>query len=509
MLKLLQRVFFLGKVHEWSDLDPSELPNAHLLAGHAAPSQASPDILNPVLEDMNSTMGKGETSVHRPNTFVSAYRRVFDHNRGVFGPGSPKMAHKNNDLNGSKDLLLSPKMDAKNLKNTNSISPTWSPKTIKSSPNIKQDTVMKFFQPKVSIKEENTKRIESALKKESPVFATPATTASPFPVAPKRANKFVQPAPGASNQLKQTFIPPYQEQTAYLTSPQLQSTSITSQKLQPVPMTSQEHQQARLMTSQKLQPASLTSQMQKTAPTTFQKLQTAPMNSQKLQTAPMTSQKLQTGPMTTQQLQTAPITSQKLQAVTPISLPSSPSAPRRVPLSLQSNNNQNIVSFFENKQNNFSKNEEKIPRPIFPKTVDYKPETVKPAEILKTPFLLESRPSEDQELAPKMSTSPKKINMATPKGQGSAVVPLVDGGPVVPIVGFPQVSTSMVAKTKALFEDRGKENVNFVSLKKSRTFSSFPTEFGGTEKVQHSFPLSPSPPKRSSSRRVIADYQVL
>ena len=469
------------------------------MAGHAAPSQASPDILNPVLEDMNSTMGKGETSVHRPNTFVSAYRRVFDHNRGVFGPGSPKMAHKNNDLNGSKDLLLSPKMDAKNLKNTNSISPTWSPKTIKSSPNIKQDTVMKFFQPKVSIKEENTKRIESALKKESPVFASPATTASPFPVAPKRANKFFQPDSGASNQLNHTFIPPHQEQIAYLTSPQLQSTSITSQKLQPVPMTSPERQQARLMTSQKLQPASLTSQMLQTAPTTFQKIQTAPMTSQNLQTSQMTSQKLHTAPMTSQQLQ----------AVTPISLPSSPSAPRRVPFSLQSNNNQNIVSFFEKKQNNFSKNEEKIAKPIFSKTVDYKPETIKPAEILKTPFLLESRPLEDQELAPKMSTSPKKINMATPKGQGSAAVPLVDGGPVVPIVGFPQVSTSMVAKTKALFEDRGKENVNFVSLKKSRTFSSFPTEFGGTEKVQHSFPLSPSPPKRSSSRRVIADYQVL
>ena len=458
------------------------------MAGHAAPSQASPDILNPVLEDMNSTMGKGETSVHRPNTFVSAYRRVFDHNRGVFGPGSPKMAHKNIDLNGSKDLLLSPKMDAKNLKNTTSINPTWSPKTIKSSPNIKQDTVMKFFQPKVSIKEENTKRIESAPKKESPVFATPATTVSPFPVAPKRANKFEQPAPGASNQLKQTFIPPHQEQPAYLTSPHLQSTSMTSQKLQPLPMTSQERQQARPMTSQQLQPTSLTSQ--------------------KLQPASMTSQKLQTAPMTSQKLQTVPMNSQKLQAVTTISLPSSPSAPRRVPLSLQSNNNQNIVSFFENKQNNFSKNEEKIAKPLFPKTVDFTPETLKPAEILKTPFLLESRPLEDKELAPKMSTSPKKSNMATPKGLGSAV-PLVDGGPVVPIVGFPQVSTSMVAKTKALFEDRGKENFNFVSLKKSRTFSSFPTEFGGTEKVQHSFPLSPSPPKRSSSRRVIADYQVL
>ena len=416
------------------------------MAGHAAPSQASPDILNPVLEDMNSTMGKGETSVHRPNTFVSAYRRVFDHNRGVFGPGSPKMAHKNIDLNGSKDLLLSPKMDAKNLKNTTSINPTWSPKTIKSSPNIKQDTVMKFFQPKVSIKEENTKRIESAPKKESPVFATPATTVSPFPVAPKRANKFVQPAPGASNQLKQTFIPPHQEQPAYLTSPHLQSTSMTSQKLQPLPMTSQERQQARPMTSQQLQPTSLTSQ--------------------KLQPASMTSQKLQTAPMTSQKLQTVPMNSQKLQAVTTISLPSSPSAPRRVPLSLQSNNNQNIVSFFENKQNNFSKNEEKIAKPIFPKTVDFTPETVTPAEILKTPFLLESRPLEDKELAPKMSTSPKKSNMATPKGLGSAV-PLVDGGPVVPIVGFPQVSTSMVAKTKALFEDRGKENFNFVSLKKS------------------------------------------
>ena len=75
------------------------MPNAALLAGHAAPSLPSPEIINPVIEDMNSNTGRGETFVHRPNSFVSAYRRVFDSNRGVFGS---KTSGNNIDNSGNK-----------------------------------------------------------------------------------------------------------------------------------------------------------------------------------------------------------------------------------------------------------------------------------------------------------------------------------------------------------------------------------------------------------------------
>ncbi len=80
-------------------MDPSELPNAALLAGHAAPSLPSPEIINPMIEDLNSNTGRGETFVHRPNSFVSAYRRVFDSNRGVFGS---KTSGNNIDNSGNK-----------------------------------------------------------------------------------------------------------------------------------------------------------------------------------------------------------------------------------------------------------------------------------------------------------------------------------------------------------------------------------------------------------------------
>merc|ERR1719289_105953 len=48
-----------GKVHEWGDLDPSELPDAALMASHAVPSLPSPDVANPVVEDLNSNAGRG------------------------------------------------------------------------------------------------------------------------------------------------------------------------------------------------------------------------------------------------------------------------------------------------------------------------------------------------------------------------------------------------------------------------------------------------------------------
>ena len=107
---------FLGKVHEWNDLDPADLPDAGMVAGHALPagnaSLDSPDIINPMVEDLNSSSGKGQ--LHRPNSFVSAYRRVFDQNRGVFGPRSPKI-----DTLGSQKLDY--KLDTGKVKNSNTV----------------------------------------------------------------------------------------------------------------------------------------------------------------------------------------------------------------------------------------------------------------------------------------------------------------------------------------------------------------------------------------------------
>ena len=93
----------------------------------------------------------------------------------------------------------------------------------------------------------------------------------------------------------------------------------------------------------------------------------------------------------------------------------------------------------------------------------------KPSDTLKTPFLLPTR------------NQPGPFN------------------------NFPQInSTSMVAKTKALFEE--KDRTDFVPLGKSRTFSSFPTA-SETETTQLSCPLTPSVPLRKSSRKVFETYK--
>merc|ERR1711892_840337 len=80
-----------GKVHEWDDLPEDQKPNYSQISVHAAPNLNLPDVADPVAESLNAGIGKGEPSLSRPNTFVSAYRRVFDQHRGVFGnQGNPK-----------------------------------------------------------------------------------------------------------------------------------------------------------------------------------------------------------------------------------------------------------------------------------------------------------------------------------------------------------------------------------------------------------------------------------
>lgn len=74
-----------GKVHVWDDLPPEQRPDMGQLATHAAPNLSLPDVADPVAESLQAGVGRGEKSFYRPSTFVSAYRQVFDQNRGVFG----------------------------------------------------------------------------------------------------------------------------------------------------------------------------------------------------------------------------------------------------------------------------------------------------------------------------------------------------------------------------------------------------------------------------------------
>ena len=92
---------------------------------------------------------------------------------------------------------------------------------------------------------------------------------------------------------------------------------------------------------------------------------------------------------------------------------------------------------------------------------------MRPTDVLKTPYLLATHSSQN-------------------------------------VGNFPQInSTSMVAKTKAMFEEKD-SNSNFVPLGKSRTFSSFPS---GNDNDVVRFPLTPSVPQRNSSRKVFANYK--
>merc|ERR1712080_614272 len=82
------------------DVSQEEQANMELMAGHAAVSITKPD---PIAESLNAEAGKGENALSRPSTFVSAYRRVFEKNRVVFGAEdsvtkgseSPRLKRKN------------------------------------------------------------------------------------------------------------------------------------------------------------------------------------------------------------------------------------------------------------------------------------------------------------------------------------------------------------------------------------------------------------------------------
>jgi hypothetical protein len=117
-----------GKVHEWDDLPEDQKPDYQQIAVHAAPNVPLPDVADPVAESLNAGIGKGEPSLSRPNTFVSAYRRVFDQHRGVFGtqgntktPESPKITAKHTHATPkeTKSKKVANKESIASLSNTN------------------------------------------------------------------------------------------------------------------------------------------------------------------------------------------------------------------------------------------------------------------------------------------------------------------------------------------------------------------------------------------------------
>ena len=131
------------------------------------------------------------------------------------------------------------------------------------------------------------------------------------------------------------------------------------------------------------------------------------------------------------------------------------------------------------------------------------PASIKPSDVLRTPYLLPTVHNNKSNNNNNISKSNSRINVIDSSSQGAA------------FNNFPQItSTSMVAKTKALFEGKeGKDKTEgFLPLGKSRTFSCFPTALeegaGGLGAgAKRECPLTPSVPQRKSSRVATSRYK--
>ena len=498
-------------------------------------SLPSPEITNPMLEDLNASVGRGELSQHRPNSFVSAYRRVFDQNRGVFGQRSAKQPtvddkqsskgsaidtkHINSSAIDSKQNSKNCAFDSRCIK-----SPQSGHKTIKTELNnqinasLCTNTVLKGWskpapvlgaaptEPKLASEAAPVDNGAALFKLNTGAVSSPKVIATipsnrdvlkpqqEFPLAPKRkqseSSLKTTPAPNVSSAPKigpapklfsapkpypaQSVIASLESDITDVPSPKLNSPRFPTRFIYPTPTV-----------------ATATPSIASTTVATG----AATPSTTSMITTPGIFKTIVSSPK-------SPISSPKAPARTLNRTAESPGTSRRTPLSTT---NQNIIQFFEQKQNSFPINsnnniiinnnnkerkltDEKYCLPVFPTdTMKDFNRQIQP-EIFKTSYLQKSAENKTN-MAPKITQN--QTNMAA-GGVGAA--------------GFPQItSTSMVAKTKALFEDRGKENRQFVPLIKSRTFSSFPTEFGGSQQSNSSH--TPSPPTRSSSRKVIAEYQ--
>ena len=506
------------------------------MAGHAAPSLPSPDVNNPMVEDLNNSSGRGQS--HRPssnsNSFVSAYRRVFDHNRGVF---KPKGFNNAQTPKAESKTMSTPKLEAtlKTVKvgqsqicknnDTNSVinNSYWSTKIDSKVDTKASSLVSNIKPPKVGFHNESgSDTIGSPLSpRRKQVNPTIKSTDSRARLSQgcsdiKSRSESLQ-KPLIDQRKKQAFIPSSSfglevrdEESIKPQSPRIQEKKQFNQKMfkpeKPVSPASVKSTMLFFQAEAKSNKADNKSGLKpekgivsKTEPSVVFSKPFVP--SAKLVPPTTTIPEPAPARKTTRKIsepvsQKSPMLAKRV-AIEQVQ--GSPSASRRTPLSAT---NRNIISFFEQKQNSsrpsMIKSEECLIKPMYPTDTmkDFNLEKIKPTELLKTPYLLESKPNQTRSENP-----PNKFKMAavsTERGLDRTTV-----HPNVP-------TTSMVAKTKALFEETGKEN--FVPITKSCTFSSFPTEFG--ERSSSSTELSgmspfstPRPPQRSSSKKVIADYQ--
>jgi len=371
-----------GRMLEWGDVTQEELPNVDLMATHAAPNLNTPD---PIAESLNAEAGKGETELSRPSTFVSAYRRVFEQNRGFFGSpesttgtcDSPRLKHKTVETHNIGPTALnpvrSPQVANKNCQGVRT------PNLNKNRPTTHKCVTIIDNKAK-DIKGEGVKVCEDkGLVEMKPVTVKIKDAADTQPIAPPRKTHF-KDSPATSR----ATAPHLVENRKELDN----QTSVGG---------------AGLPALDNRKPA------ENQSPVFFKPLDNR-----------------------------APV--------------------RRHASFNEKNgldNRRTRGSIWENNSNLCVSS--------------------RPSDVLRTPYLL--------------SSSNRALHHQSSQCVGN----------------FPHIqSTSMVAKTKALFEipSENNNNRNFVPLTKSRTFSSFPTS---TDSAL--YPQSPSVPQRNSSRQVIHSFK--
>jgi len=385
-----------GRMTEWEDVTKEDLPNAEMMAAHAAPIPNTPD---PIAESLLAEAGKGEPSLSRPSTFVSAYRRVFEQNRTVFGAQQ--------DAGTSGKSCESPRLEQKGgavSQDTGghmSTNTTAAPKPVQQSKNI----------PSMVASPNLNKNRVTAPKSVTIVDTKTSKDSIGSRVGGIKDTAMIEMRP-VSVRIKEPSepsAPPRKTQHNYPGSPQLGAKQVDNRKT--------------------VAPPSLNP----TVPH-FIESQKQPLDNQKFATKALDNR-------------VAPAPEQQ------VVLDNRPSVRRHASFNEKIDNRQPRTSIWEN-NNNLN-------------------QMTRPGDVLRTPYLL--------------SSSSRALNQ---HGSSQNVVG-----------NFPHIpGTSMVAKTKALFEGTGGPT-NFAPLTKSRTFSSFPTN------RSLDGPGTPSVPARKSSRKVFEGYK--
>ena len=400
-----------GRMTEWEDVSKEDQPNMEQMMVHAAPNLNTPD---PIAESLNAEAGKGEPSLSRPSTFVSAYRRVFEQNRVVFGA---------QEVGGSgAKMPESPRLQHKAACDTPS--PSWAGPKLQSCPQITNKN-------------------------------TPATPATPNPNK-NRAQRGVTIVDS-----KDSIVKVGRGDKRDLVQDMVEMKPVT---VRIKDATEQPTAPPRKAHFAAIEPASKAKDAKMTTPCTpivphFKEVQ-KPLDNQPSVSfkslnevqKPLDNQPTVTFKPLDNRINLTENRASVLDNRTPLK--------RHASFNDKCNldNRQARRSIWEEKNNNLNM-------------------TTRPSDVLKTPYLL--------------SSSNRALHHSSSQNFGN----------------FPHIpGTSMVAKTKALFEGatEGNLNRNFAPLTKSRTFSSFPTS---NMQEMSSAPLSPSVPQRSSSRKAVNCYK--